>query len=179
MSWELPEEPAQHGDEVDGDVPSQRMASQQESASLGAAGSDSEEAQNHEPEWYPLRTLHACEFATFTRQGKQQEGTEPVDGGGRPAAIDGSWPAWLAVRQQPLSPVDSPYRRSGQRGRGFKSATPTSKNRRSRPLLGGVSPSSGPGVVIEGTRREDQSRRAAQHASRTELCHGRLGSEIS
>jgi len=52
MSWELPEEPTQHGDEVDGGVPS-RMPGQQESASLGAADSDSEEEQDDEPEWYP------------------------------------------------------------------------------------------------------------------------------
>jgi hypothetical protein len=53
MSWELPEEPTQHGDEVDGGVPSLRMPGQQESASLGAADSDSEEEQDDEPEWYP------------------------------------------------------------------------------------------------------------------------------
>jgi hypothetical protein len=53
MSWEPPEAPTQHGDEVDGGVPSHRMPSQQESASLGAADSDNDEEQDDEPEWYP------------------------------------------------------------------------------------------------------------------------------
>jgi hypothetical protein len=53
MSWEPPEEPTQDWYEVGGAVPSQRMPSQQESASLAAADSDSDEEQADKPDWYP------------------------------------------------------------------------------------------------------------------------------
>jgi hypothetical protein len=54
MSREPPEEPTQHGETIDRAVPSQRMPSQQESASLAAdSDSDSEEEQDDEPDWYP------------------------------------------------------------------------------------------------------------------------------